>query len=99
MIVPAAAAWMGVPEGTPMSMPAWKLPQRGPNGLVIGPFTGQIRPAEDGVAVGPCDDWTCAAGIAAASWVDDACSCAISSASALSFADRFDRSWACSLFD
>src|SRR5690349_6714610 len=27
-----------------MSIPGWNPPQRGPNGLVIGPLTGQIRP-------------------------------------------------------
>src|SRR5579872_4419145 len=53
MTVPAAAAWMGVPVGTPMSMPGWKPPQRGPNGLVIGPLTGQIRPAWLGAAAVP----------------------------------------------
>src|SRR2546430_1278384 len=98
MTVPAAAAWIGVPEGTPMSIPWWKLPQRGPKGLVIGPLTGQIRPADDGVAVGPWLDRSCAARIAAASWFDEACSCAISSASAWSFAERFERVAACSLF-
>src|SRR5262249_61999397 len=51
MTVPAAAAAIGVPIGTPMSIPWWKLPQRGPNGLVIGPLTGQTSPADDGVAV------------------------------------------------
>src|SRR5579862_3559819 len=50
MTVPAAAAWIGVPYGTPMSMPGWKPPQRGPNGLVIGPLTGQMSPAALGVA-------------------------------------------------
>src|SRR5205823_5847564 len=50
-------AWIGVPSGTPMSMPGWKLPHRGPNGLVIGPFTGQMKPAALGVAlvVAPVD--------------------------------------------
>src|SRR5438045_1985557 len=50
--VPAAAAWIGVPVGTPMSMPGWNPPQRGPNGLVIGPLTGQISPAEPAAGCG-----------------------------------------------
>src|SRR6266481_1327824 len=53
MTVPAAAALIGVPSGTPMSSPGWKLPQRGPNGLVIGPWTGQMKPAALGVATVP----------------------------------------------
>src|SRR3954471_20824320 len=49
MTVPLAAAWIGVPAGTPMSSPGCDeqspLPrQREPNGLVIGPFTGQMNP-------------------------------------------------------
>src|SRR5258708_40180052 len=44
-MVPAAAAWIAVPLGMPMSIPGWKLPQRGPKGLVIGPETGQMNPA------------------------------------------------------
>ena len=32
-----------------MSIPACSRPQRQPNGLVTGPFTGQISPAADGV--------------------------------------------------
>src|SRR5580765_3822681 len=44
---------IGVPAGTPMSMPGCDeqspLPrQREPNGLVIGPFTGQMKPDADG---------------------------------------------------
>ena len=35
-----------------MSIPWCMRPQRQPNGLVIGPLTGQIRPADDGVGVG-----------------------------------------------
>src|SRR6266536_4972869 len=63
MTVPAAATLIGVPEGTPMSIPGWNAQspfgrQRGPYGLVIGPFTGQIRPDADGagVPVEPDDD-------------------------------------------
>src|SRR5262249_24313433 len=53
MTVPLAAAWIGVPAGTPMSIPGCDeqspLPrQREPNGLVIGPFTGQMNPDADG---------------------------------------------------
>ena len=47
-----------------MSIPGWTAQtpwkQRGPNGLVIGPLTGQISPAADGVAVGPAADCACA---------------------------------------
>ena len=58
--MPAAAAWIGVPYGTPMSIPACSRPQRYPNGLTTGPLTGQIRPDAEGVeSVDPC---------AAASW-------------------------------
>src|SRR5436189_1735542 len=54
MTRPAAAAWIGVPVGTPMSMPGWKPPQRGPNGLVIGPLTGQMNwPDPDGGGLAP----------------------------------------------
>src|ERR687887_278474 len=49
MTTPAAAAMIGVPYGTPMSMPSCMRPQRQPNGLVTGPFTGQISPEADGV--------------------------------------------------
>src|SRR3954452_23900091 len=53
MTVPLAAAWIGAPAGAPMSRPGWDeqspLPrQRDPNGLVIGPFTGQMKPEADG---------------------------------------------------
>src|SRR5467141_2821450 len=34
-----------------MSMPGWSIPQRMPNGLVIGPLTGQMKPP-DGAVVG-----------------------------------------------
>src|SRR3954466_4517543 len=46
---PAAAAMIGVPHDAPMSRPAWNaLPPvtgsvRYPNGLVIGPCTGQMK--------------------------------------------------------
>src|SRR6476620_5309073 len=45
---PAAAARIGVPVGTPMSMPGWQDSQArdSQNGEVIGPLTGQIRPPE-----------------------------------------------------
>src|SRR6476469_7469380 len=43
MMVPAAAAWIGVPVFTPMSIPSWWVPQRLPNGDVIGPLSGQLR--------------------------------------------------------
>src|SRR5215472_11019304 len=43
MMVPAAAAWIGVPVSTAMSIPSWWVPHRGPNGEVIGPLTGQLR--------------------------------------------------------
>src|SRR5919206_156225 len=46
MIVPAAAAWIGVPYGTAMSIPSCMRPQRMPNGLAIGPCTGQMSPRE-----------------------------------------------------
>src|SRR3954466_1041930 len=53
MTVPLAAAWIGVPAATPMSSPGWDeqspLPrQRAPNGLVIEPFTGQMKADADG---------------------------------------------------
>src|SRR5262245_50367642 len=56
MTVPAAAALIGVPAGTPMSIPGWNeqspLPRhRDPNGLVIGPLTGQMKPEEDTVVL------------------------------------------------
>src|SRR4051794_39608865 len=41
--VPAAAAWMGVPMPTPMSMPLCITPQRAPNGDVTGPTSGHAR--------------------------------------------------------
>ena len=43
---PDAAARIGVPAGTPMSMPGWQDSQarRSQNGEVIGPLTGQMMP-------------------------------------------------------
>ena len=48
---PDAAARIGVPEATPMSMPGWQdsHARRSQNGDVIGPLTGQIRPPEPGL--------------------------------------------------
>src|SRR5581483_4107167 len=100
MTVPAAAAWIGVPSGTPMSMPGWNPPQRGPNGLVIGPWTGQMSPAALGVATVPLGssfDPDAAARIfasiaALAAWIAfdsscAACSCAFVSYSACDLLD------------
>ena len=42
--LPVAAARIGVPAGTAMSMPSCIRPQRGPNGEVTGPLTGQMKP-------------------------------------------------------
>ena len=47
MTLPALAARRGAPYGAPMSMPGWNPPQRGPNGEVIGPEAGQMRPAPE----------------------------------------------------
>src|SRR2546421_243319 len=44
MTAPEPAAWIGVPVGTPMSIPGWSVPQRMPKGLVIGPESGQMKP-------------------------------------------------------
>src|SRR5690242_4212983 len=97
MTVPDAAAWIGVPYGTPMSMPSCIRPQRIPNGLVTGPFTGQISPCEDGVeSLEPDDDATaerCAAWIWEASWELDACSPSTSWRYAC-FDSRTEASWA-----
>jgi hypothetical protein len=49
MTVPPAAAWIGVPYGTAMSMPSCMRPQRIPKPLTTGPLTGQISPLDDGV--------------------------------------------------
>ena len=50
LTVPDAAALIGVPVGTPMSIPGWNsvrpLSVRGPKPELIGPFTGQIKPCE-----------------------------------------------------
>src|SRR3954462_10442377 len=53
--VPEAAAWIGVPLGTPMSMPGWQLSQAraSQNAEVIGPLTGQIIPEELSPWTGP----------------------------------------------
>ena len=68
---------MGVPVGTPMSMPGWQASHgRGSqNGEVIGPFTGQIIPEELSPWTGPVgavapvdEDWACAA-----AWAASAC--------------------------
>src|SRR2546421_4562009 len=70
MTVPEAAAWPGVPLGTPMSIPACRRQtpprQRYPKPLVTGPDTGQIRPLDDSpVPEDPDPDdpcaWICAA--------------------------------------
>ena len=50
MTVPDAAAWIGVPYETPMSIPSCIRPHRQPNGLVTGPETGQTSPADDGAS-------------------------------------------------
>src|SRR5437879_2733536 len=47
MTWPAVAAWLGAPYGAPMSMPVWMRPHRYPNGELMGPEAGQIRPAPD----------------------------------------------------
>src|SRR5215213_88903 len=39
---PESAAWIAVPDGTAMSMPACRRPHRIPKGDTTGPFTGQI---------------------------------------------------------
>src|SRR5579862_9932205 len=98
MTVPAAAAWIGVPSGTPMSIPGWMVPHRGPKGLVIGPWTGQMKPAALGVAAGVSDDppsearifasiAALDAAIACDSLISD-CSCALVMTSARPFAAR-----------
>ena len=70
-----------------MSMPGWSVPQRMPNGLVIGPLTGQMKPPL-GAVVGagdvasvepsPLEERLAAA---CAAWIC-AASCALASASA-----------------
>ena len=50
-----SAARIGVPSDAEMSMPACNRPQRGPNGEVSGPLTGQMRepvPFRTGPAAG-----------------------------------------------
>ena len=53
--MPSATAWIGVPVGTPMSIPGWQASHgRGSqNGDVIGPFTGQMNPDELSPCTGP----------------------------------------------
>src|SRR6478609_5456081 len=83
MTVPLAAAWTGVPLGTPMSIPGWRVPQRIPNGLVIGPETGQAKP-ELGAGSEPLESVLPAE--AELAWCSDAAifaaSCALADASA-----------------
>src|SRR5215212_8623801 len=73
MTVPEADAWIGVPDGTPMSIPGWNEQSpfgrhRGPYGLVIGPLTGQIRSeAETAGAGSPVDPDDAGGGAARAS--------------------------------
>src|SRR5436190_8775866 len=79
MTWPDADAWIGVPYGTPMSIPSCIRPQRIPKGLVTGPFTGQMRPAADGVVspggeYEPLADWIFAAS-AELAWARPAASC------------------------
>src|SRR4029450_6821059 len=52
MTWPDAAAWIGVPYETPMSIPVCMRPQRIPNGLTTGPLTGQMNPLADGAELG-----------------------------------------------
>src|ERR671937_318431 len=67
MTRPAAAAWIGVPYATAISMPVCMRPQRIPNGLTTGPLTGQMKPLADGDELGGLyDDAACAAWICAA---------------------------------
>src|ERR1700741_791832 len=64
-----------------MSIPSCIRPQRIPNGLVTGPFTGQMKPeAEGDVSAGPeyDDEDDCAERICAASDALEACSPATS---------------------
>src|SRR5680860_587243 len=76
MTVPDAAAAIGVPLPPEMSIPSCILPQRGPKPEVIGPLTGQTRPADEGgpTAAAPPEDGDrpCAARIVAASFADRA---------------------------
>src|SRR3954468_11951201 len=52
--LPDAAARIGVPLGTPMSIPGWQAShgRRSQNGEVIGPLTGQMNWPEPGL-IGP----------------------------------------------
>src|SRR6266511_1645389 len=96
MTVPAAAALIGVPDGTAMSTPGWKEQspfgrQRGPYGLEIGPLTGQIKPEDEetGAAGAPLGGGEggrlSAARMRAASDALTAASCLASSVNAFSF--------------
>ncbi len=55
MTVPAAAARIGVPLGTAMSIPSWNSapPKREPKPETTGPSTGQIRPLPLPPRIGP----------------------------------------------
>ena len=60
--MPAAAARIGVPDGTPMSMPGWQRSQArlSQNGEVIGPLTGQMSVPPPRL-IGPAgsEPWLC----------------------------------------
>jgi len=77
---------MGVPDGTAMSMPACKRPQRIPNGLTTGPFTGQINPLAEGVEGDPppaiCARMRESAAASAFASAIQSCSCCLVDASA-----------------
>ncbi len=90
----------GVPLGTPMSMPGCSVPQRIPNGLVIGPDTGQMKcGASPGTAGEPSElpeSFAASAELAAASACDSPTSswiCFFVAASAFDFADFAPASW------
>ena len=67
---------MGVPLGTPISMPGWQLShgRTSQNGEVMGPFTGQMRPAELTCPVPELCPGTGPAGMTEA--LDDCCAAA-----------------------
>jgi len=83
--LPAAAARIGVPAGTPMSMPGWQdsHARDSQNGEVIGPLTGQIRPPEPRLT-GPAAAEAGPEKLASRAWIfaDCACSFWVSSSSA-----------------
>src|SRR5438445_2678787 len=108
MTVLEAAAWIGVPYGTPMSMPWCIRPHRIPTGLVTCPLTGQITPLADGVELEPDEAEgggaaACAAWIRVVSWELTAFSASASSMNAFSvvwvtasscrFCARAEESW------